>query len=186
MEKSVQNHSLPCCPAEFPWGAFSQNLCSRARGWNSAAQEEGSRSQRRDREEAGAYRDQQRSVLSAAFFILLSTVAVVSELTLSLCFFTLPSVPRLHYSCLPSFLELQLFTEGKALEQLLGCVNSGPPSTASLHFTEWCMPVTQGLSTFPAHSPAKWDASVEFSQTGFVHFLQHWVVFWWCGHILSL
>ena len=101
MEKSVQNHSLPCCPAEFAWGSFSENLCLRARGWNSAAQDEGSRSQRRDREEAGAYRDQQRSVLSAAFFTLLSTVTVASELTLSLCLFALPSVPRLHYGCLP-------------------------------------------------------------------------------------
>ena len=124
--------------------------------------------------------------MSATFFTLLSTVAVASELTLSLCPFALPSVPRLHSGCLPSFLELQLFTEGKALGQLLGCVNSGPPNTAALHFAERCSPIARGLSTLPAHSPAKWDASVEFSQTGFVCFLQHWVVFWWCGYILSL
>lgn len=88
--------------------------------------------------------------------------------------------------CLTSFLVLQLFTEGKALEQLFGCVNRGPPSTAALHYAEQCVPISQGLSALPAHSPAKWDASVEFSQTDLVYFLQHWVVFWWCGHILSL
>ena len=128
-------------------------------------------------------RDPQRSVLSASFSLLLA-VAVVSHFHLPFCFAL--SAPFALWLCLTSLLVLQLFTEGQALEQLFGCVNRGPPSTAALRYAEQCVPISQGLSTLPAHSPAKWDASMEFSQTDFVYFLQPWVVFWWCGHILSL
>ena len=89
-------------------------------------------------------RDPQRSVLSASFSLLLA-VAVVWHFHLPVCFAL--SAPFALWLCLTSLLVLQLFTEGKALEQLFGCVNRGPPSTAALRYAEQCVPISQGLST---------------------------------------
>lgn len=182
MEKSVQNHSLPCCPAEFPWSLFPENLRSRARGvklsmtgWVLEIKGE--------TEEGGALQRPTRGVFCLRSFSLLLAVAVVWH-AIYLC--ALPSVPRLHYGCvLPPF-WYQLFTEGKALEQLFGCVNSGPPSTTALRYAEQYVPISQGLSTLLLTALQSgmhlWNSP---KQTLCTSYSTGWF-FWWCGHILSL